>query len=272
MTATLSTGQEGSVITSERGIYVFNDFYTILNSMRPYQTMVLTERSPFVQSLREEDREKLIGRPAWILCGQHFANDSFDVINTDPRLVMILSNFSSHGYVKTAGDVIIAGNRWASRENQFDGQVFYSYYRHEEGEICRQFIHNRPYRIISPGMAGTYVPEHGFESIDKDKLETITASNPFILSLNGANREANKKRFIGKKAWVLCGRHLGSTSFDVLNSDPDIVIILDRFSSHGYIKSSGDIILANSHQEHHIQMNDYLFYSSYNSNRPCRDP
>lgn len=120
-----TTGIDSSIsdIRGSRAMAILNssEIFTgkqlVLNRLEKVgrnELVTITSECPysfFISSLEDDEKNNLIGKKAWILSGKYHGSFSFDVINTDPNVVIIMDDFSSHGYVKTVGDVIIIGKR-----------------------------------------------------------------------------------------------------------------------------------------------------------------
>ena len=86
------------------GIYFDDTFENMEDELR-----ILTADNAFISNL--EIKEAFINKKYWVLTGEHYFNESFDVINTDPNVVIILNGFSSTGFLKTVGDVIVCNKK-----------------------------------------------------------------------------------------------------------------------------------------------------------------
>ena len=77
-----------------------------------------------------------------------------------------------------------------------------------------------------------------FESME-DQIKTFSANSSFV-------SDSEKENFVGKKYLVLYGTYYGSKSFNFINTNPNVVVILNEFYSHGYLKTAGDLIICNT--------------------------
>ena len=105
-----SRGSNAMALANSNEIFTGKyDFFSNLFQSAQSELMAILPNNPFIKNLSAETQQLLVGKNAWVVFGRYYGSSSFDIINTDPNVVIILNGFSSHGYVKSVSDIIICG-------------------------------------------------------------------------------------------------------------------------------------------------------------------